>query len=593
MIGHSVKGKGFRGCLNYNLNPAKEAEVIGGNMAGQTPRDLAAEFGQVRQLNQRVKSPCWHVSLSAVPGEKLSNDQWNEVADRYLDQMKLDRSQHQYVVIRHYDTKHQHVHIVANRIDYDGQANYLKWHKKDTKKATRHLEHQLDYLQQTCKQTEQQRAKLEQNYQLPDAESKRGVIQGQYWRVQREQDPDPIQQQKLQGVIDEVLPQSANPDDFRQRLAARGVEMRLRLDEAEHPMGISYQLDGVALPGFALGQSYTWATVQERLQLQQQVQIAPNISQETVQKSLLPGVIDDSEPNARRQRRKLAADGSEHAIGGDQPEVEQDPVAVGKDRGENRAYPPDGIRAVAPTAGSGIGDAGFGNIEDFARRFRDLENLFDGLGQETASARRVESESERDWPSFSPRAGNDSVSAPDLGAFDSDDSRVIESEQGVERSSESLGDSAAGADPIERSAIEPDSAGYPQIDDSSQPDPDVVERETVESKDIGIGGSRIDSSFSVGERSRVSDDSEFITEADFGSDQWASEQSGDQSEKDAQSIEIDPSWQRLIVIANDLSDDALIGVQQEMERYFKQAPKRPDYAQVRRYQDQLKRLTTD
>ena len=248
MIGHSVKGKGFRGCLNYNLNPKKEAEVIGGNMAGHTPRDLAAEFGEVRQLNQRVTSPCWHVSLSAVPGEKLTNEQWNEVADRYLDQMDLDREQHQYVVIRHHDTKHQHIHLVINRVDYEGRANYVKWHKKDTKKATRYLERQLDYLQETCKQTEKQRAKLEQDYQLPDADQKRGVIQGQYWRVGREQGegktPNPIQQQELQGVIDEVLPQSLNPDDFRQRLAAQGVEMRLRLDEADQPMGISYQLDG-------------------------------------------------------------------------------------------------------------------------------------------------------------------------------------------------------------------------------------------------------------------------------------------------------------------------------------------------------------
>ncbi|MCG9889853.1 MAG: hypothetical protein MH252_02105, partial [Thermosynechococcaceae cyanobacterium MS004] len=66
MIGNSVKGRGFRGCLNYNLNPDKGAQLIGGNMTGDTARSLAQEFGEVRRLNQRVKTPCWHISLSAV-----------------------------------------------------------------------------------------------------------------------------------------------------------------------------------------------------------------------------------------------------------------------------------------------------------------------------------------------------------------------------------------------------------------------------------------------------------------------------------------------------------------------------------------------
>ena len=330
--------------------------------------------------------------------------------------------------------------------------------------------------------------------------------------------------------------------------------------------------------------------MQNRFQLQQQKQSTPEVSKEIVQTSLLPGVVDESEQTTPRQRPELAADGSEHAIGGHQTEVEQNRISLAEDRGENRALFTDG--AIAPTPGSGIGDAGLGDLEDFARRFGELENLFDGLGQETEAARRVESES-RDWPSFSSRTGNDSVSAPDFKIVDPVDSRVIESEQGLDRPGESLGEPTAGDDASQRPGIEPDSAGHPQVDDSIQPRADVVERETVESEDVGIGRSRIDVGSGVGDHPRGDDDPQSITDANIGADQRAGEQSGNQSEKDTQSVEIEAAQQRLVAIAHDLTDEALIQMQQEMERYFKQAPKRPDYAQVQRYQDQVKALTTD
>jgi hypothetical protein len=49
MIGKQIKGTGFRGCLNYVLGK-KDAALIGGTMCGQTPEELAAEFGIARQL---------------------------------------------------------------------------------------------------------------------------------------------------------------------------------------------------------------------------------------------------------------------------------------------------------------------------------------------------------------------------------------------------------------------------------------------------------------------------------------------------------------------------------------------------------------
>lgn len=143
MIGNVERGNGFRGCLDYLLEK-KEAELIHGNMTGLTPRELAHEFGLVRQLNPRSKNPCWHASLSAHPEERLFNDEWSALAERYLELMGVECDKHQYIVVRHHDTDHQHVHIVLNRIDLDGKLNYMKWERNRNKQATRQLEREFN-----------------------------------------------------------------------------------------------------------------------------------------------------------------------------------------------------------------------------------------------------------------------------------------------------------------------------------------------------------------------------------------------------------------------------------------------------------------
>jgi len=48
------RGTGFRGVLNYALDNNR-GEIIGGNMAGTTPRELAQEFGQSRSRREDIE----------------------------------------------------------------------------------------------------------------------------------------------------------------------------------------------------------------------------------------------------------------------------------------------------------------------------------------------------------------------------------------------------------------------------------------------------------------------------------------------------------------------------------------------------------
>jgi hypothetical protein len=52
-------------------------------MEGDNPRELAKEFGEIRKLRPNLGKAVLHVSLSAAPGEHLSDAQWTEIGRRY------------------------------------------------------------------------------------------------------------------------------------------------------------------------------------------------------------------------------------------------------------------------------------------------------------------------------------------------------------------------------------------------------------------------------------------------------------------------------------------------------------------------------
>lgn len=114
-----TKGKGFRGALNYILGKGEQGQIVGGNTSGETPRELAREYGAVRRLRGEVTNPVWHSSLSLPQGENLTDERWQKIVVSYLTQVGVDVENQQYTVVRHTDTEHEHAHIIVNRICLD------------------------------------------------------------------------------------------------------------------------------------------------------------------------------------------------------------------------------------------------------------------------------------------------------------------------------------------------------------------------------------------------------------------------------------------------------------------------------------------
>jgi ribosomal protein S24E len=95
--------------------------------------EMIADFERQASLNPNLTKFVWHTSLNFAPGdeERLKNEPElrYQIAAYYLEGMGLDNTQ--VVVTPHYDTDNSHIHIVANRVAYDGKTvtdklNYYK-----------------------------------------------------------------------------------------------------------------------------------------------------------------------------------------------------------------------------------------------------------------------------------------------------------------------------------------------------------------------------------------------------------------------------------------------------------------------------------
>ncbi len=123
MIAKIVKGSDFRGVINYILDPKKGTELIESTgVRTDSISHIVQSFIDQAELNPRVGKVVGHISLSfsAQDTPKLSNEWMAQIAREYMDKMGIKDTQ--YIIGRHFDKEHPHIHIAFNRIDNNGKT---------------------------------------------------------------------------------------------------------------------------------------------------------------------------------------------------------------------------------------------------------------------------------------------------------------------------------------------------------------------------------------------------------------------------------------------------------------------------------------
>lgn len=247
MIGKQTKGRGFRGALDYVLNPEKGV-LIGGNMDGKTPRELAKEFAESRSLNPDLQRPVYHVSLSLSPGEHVDDFTWNELADRYMQRMGFGSSQ--YVVARHTDRGHEHIHIVASRIGLDGKTVSDSNDYYRSEQVIREIEKEFGL------------ERVLSSHERDIEDQKKALSAGELHKALETGTPNV--KMILQNRLDEAAKYSATMTDFVKHLEHKGVEVIGNMADNGRVSGLSYRIDGQTIKGSTLGKAYTFNGLQKR-----------------------------------------------------------------------------------------------------------------------------------------------------------------------------------------------------------------------------------------------------------------------------------------------------------------------------------------
>ena len=232
MIGKIRKGSRFKGCVNYVLGKEQAALLHAEGILAESNRDIIRSFILQAGMNPDLKKPVGHIALSYSPVDapKLTDGKMVQLAQEYMREMKITDTQ--YIIVRHQDREHPHVHIVFNRIDNNGKTI------SDRNDMYRN--------EQVCK-------KLKAKHGLYFAKGKEHVKQ------HRLREPDKSKYEIYNAVKDEIG-KSRNWQQLQTRLAEKGIGIHFKYrGQTGEVQGISFSKGEYTFKGSEIDRSFSFS----------------------------------------------------------------------------------------------------------------------------------------------------------------------------------------------------------------------------------------------------------------------------------------------------------------------------------------------
>ncbi|BDA76585.1 hypothetical protein CAL7716_107510 (plasmid) [Calothrix sp. PCC 7716] len=245
MIANLNKGSSPYGTIKYAAFK-DGAYLLDTNMAGYDPVQLASEFEYFVKKNDYVQVPVFHASINFHPSDrKLTEEEYIDIASDLRKELAFDDNNHQYLLALHTDAKmlntdeiRPHLHLIVNRVDYQGKC------KNDY----------LDYIN-----IQKALRKIEQKYEL--------IPQQSSWEVEAKKGT-PSREEETKFIQD-AIKQAANDKPemptFISRLLEQNIDVQCRITRTGKLQGISYCYNDKVLKGRQVGQDYTHIGIQSKL----------------------------------------------------------------------------------------------------------------------------------------------------------------------------------------------------------------------------------------------------------------------------------------------------------------------------------------
>jgi hypothetical protein len=122
MIGKVITGRSFGGCIRYVVQKHDAVVLDAAGVRMQQVNQIINDFNLQRKYNPNLGKAVGHIALSWSVNDaaKLNDEVMVNLAKEYLQKMKIQDTQ--YLIVKHRDKDHPHIHIVYNRVSNNGKT---------------------------------------------------------------------------------------------------------------------------------------------------------------------------------------------------------------------------------------------------------------------------------------------------------------------------------------------------------------------------------------------------------------------------------------------------------------------------------------
>lgn len=239
MIRQVTIGKSFGGVVRYVMEK-DQAEVLDqSGVRSNNSVNATRDFNMIRNQRSGIKNAVWHTSISFAYADKLTRENMVAIGKDYLENIGL--KDHQYLLVRHQDTQHEHIHIISNRVGFNGELADDKWCKNRTA-------HVCDM--------------LEEKYGLTIAR-KQGRNKGLL------NDKVPVRKavkNKIKSAISRGLESGIKDyEELKFYLKERGIEMAFQVQGTGRINGVTFKYKDMSFKGSAIDKSFSFKRLAKRL----------------------------------------------------------------------------------------------------------------------------------------------------------------------------------------------------------------------------------------------------------------------------------------------------------------------------------------
>lgn len=267
MIAKIVQGRGFKGVVNYVLDKNKAELLAADRLRLSTKDSVVRSFITQSSLNP-ISKPVAHISLdfSAQDKEKLTNSKMIEIAKEYMTKMGYGNTQ--YLIARHNDTDHPHLHLILNRVDSDGKRI------SDQNERIRNT--------QVCKE-------LTLKHGLYFASGKENV------KRHRLREPDKAKYE-IYDVLKSVVPKANNWQELTAILTKEGIAVEFKTKGTTSQIeGVKFTKNGYSFSGSKIDKQFSYSKIDFALQQNSRVEQQSDARVTPIQLQTQQSVSTDSD----------------------------------------------------------------------------------------------------------------------------------------------------------------------------------------------------------------------------------------------------------------------------------------------------------